>query len=159
MKIIFFVFAIGLLMYSCSRYTMQNGYQSSNCLQSDTVEIDNFIPRIESKFSNYADTSSKSVSSLKLPSEFNKDSSGHRLYPSPFSPTTTVEFSLQQPDTIRMVLYTFDGLDSCVVYSGLVPKGRNRINFIKPNMPSGIYYLVKRLTSGEREVSRFMLLK
>jgi len=138
---------------------MQNDYQSPNYLQSDTIEVANFIRRIEGKFPNYADTSSKSISSLQSRSLFNTDSSGHRLHPSPFPPAPPVEFSLQQPDNVRIVLYTFDGLDSCLVYSGLVPKGNSSINFVKPNIPNGVYYLVKQFKSGAREVSGFMILK
>ncbi len=153
------IIVTGLLASSCSRPFWQNSYNSANYLQSDTIAVNNFILRIENRFPSYADSSKKSLPMFNIQSDSAKTSNNNRQSPNPFSPTTTIELFLQHPDTIRMILYSFDGVDSCVVYSGLVLKGRNSINFVKPTMPSGIYYLIKRFRSGEKEVSRFMLLK
>jgi hypothetical protein len=150
----YYIILIGLTISSCSPGVF-NEYQSPNYLQPDTIEVKNFISKIEDRFSNYADTSSKSLPIFKTQADSTKQPKG----PNPFSPTTTIEFFLQKPDTVNLVLYAFDGLDSCVVYYGYVPKGRSWMNFVRSNMPSGIYYLMKQFKSGGKEISRYKLLK
>ncbi|WP_456427855.1 T9SS type A sorting domain-containing protein [Rhodocaloribacter sp.] len=77
-------------------------------------------------------------------------------YPNPFNPSTTIEFGLERPQTIRLAVYDVLGREVAVLAEGPQPAGRFRATFEAANLPSGVY--LYRLQAEAGTLTRTMML-
>jgi photosystem II stability/assembly factor-like uncharacterized protein len=67
-------------------------------------------------------------------------------YPNPFNPTTTIEFSLSQPDFVLLKVFDLLGKEIAVLVSQALPAGKYGTQWNANNVASGIYFY--RLQAG-----------
>ena len=77
-------------------------------------------------------------------------------YPNPFNPLTTVEFSLDKAQHVRLAVYDLLGQEMRVLTDGVRPAGRYRIPFDASNLASGTYLYALR--SEEQVAIKTMVL-
>ena len=81
-----------------------------------------------------------------------------RNYPNPFNPETTIEYTLPQAESVRLVVYDVLGREVARLVDGVQPAGRHSVRFSGGELSSGTY--VYRLeTTGERHVQTMILAK
>lgn len=98
------------------------------------------------------------VSSVVDPTEFPK---GYRLdqnYPNPFNPSTTISFTIINPQDVSIEVYDLTGKLIDVVFKGFLRTGEHQVTFVADNLPSGIY-LYKLNTANGVEVRKMALIK
>lgn len=78
-----------------------------------------------------------------------------RISPNPFSTSTTIEYELSQPGTVRITIYNKLG-GQVEVIEQIQGKGLNKIGWAPKNLPNGIYYF--RLQAGEHMATGKMML-
>lgn len=80
------------------------------------------------------------------------------IYPNPFNPETTVEFSLAIQGNMELVLYSSTGEKIKTVESGYRQSGKYSVKLSGEGLTSGLYFLV--LQSGDRRtVKKISLIK
>lgn len=79
-------------------------------------------------------------------------------YPNPFNPSTTIEFTLEQTDQVRLLVHNMRGQQVAVLVDGLVARGNHVVDFQAANLPSGIYTYTLMAGDVQRTKS-FTLLK
>ncbi len=77
-------------------------------------------------------------------------------YPNPFNPSTTIEFELAVPQSVRLEVFNLLGERVALLADGVHAPGTHRVMFDGSGLSSGIY--VYRLSSGTEELSRRMVL-
>ena len=77
-------------------------------------------------------------------------------YPNPFNPLTTVEFSLDKAQHVRLAVYDLLGQEMRVLTDGVRPAGRYRIPFDASDLASGTYLYALR--SEEQVAIKTMVL-
>ena len=77
-------------------------------------------------------------------------------YPNPFNPSTTLSFSLPQPQDVRLAVYDVTGREVRVVTEGRYEAGDHRTVFDGSELPSGIYFA--HLSAGSRSMTQKLLL-
>jgi hypothetical protein len=85
-------------------------------------------------------------------------------YPNPFNPTTTIEFTLAQPEELQLSVYNIAGQQVAMLADGMYAAGIHRVTFdtnvgAGPRgcpLPSGVY--IYRLVTNDQDVSRKMVL-
>ena len=60
-------------------------------------------------------------------------------YPNPFNPTTTIEFTLTNPQVVRLTVYNMLGQRISTLARGPHPGGRHQVQFDGSGLASGIY--------------------
>jgi hypothetical protein len=80
-------------------------------------------------------------------------------YPNPFNPSTTVTFSLAEPNFTTLKLYNVLGQQIATLFSGTTEAGRAYVvNFDASNLGNGVYFY--RLESGSQtSIKKMTLLK
>lgn len=68
-------------------------------------------------------------------------------YPNPFNPTTTIEFSLTQPEQVNLSVYNLTGELVATLVDGEVAVGSHSATFDATNLPSGVYFYT--MTAGD----------
>jgi photosystem II stability/assembly factor-like uncharacterized protein len=61
-------------------------------------------------------------------------------YPNPFNASTTIEFSLDTPETVTIKVYDTIGREIATVVNGKFQAGTHRVNFDAENLTSGVYF-------------------
>jgi hypothetical protein len=89
----------------------------------------------------------------ELPSTFGLSQN----YPNPFNPTTTLEFSLEQPSEYTMKIYNITGQE-VESFNGIGNKGLNRLVFEAGGYASGVYFY-KLEAEGKTATKKMVLLK
>ncbi len=95
----------------------------------------------------------------KVPLEFGLNS----VYPNPFNPTTTIHFSIEKKEPVRLMVYDLLGREVKTLWSGSENPGNysvtwNGTNSLGGHVSSGVYLL--RLESGNRTaIKKVLLLK
>ncbi len=79
-------------------------------------------------------------------------------YPNPFNPLTTVEFSLDKAQHVRLAVYDLVGQEVRVLTDGVRPAGRYRIPFDASDLASGTYLYALR-SEEEVAIKTMVLLK
>ncbi len=79
-------------------------------------------------------------------------------YPNPFNPLTTVEFSLDKAQHVRLAVYDLLGQEVRVLSDGVRPAGRYRIPFDASDLASGTYLYSLR-SEEEVAIKTMVLLK
>jgi hypothetical protein len=73
-------------------------------------------------------------------------------YPNPFNPSTTIQFSLEDPQFTNLKVYDLLGREVATLVDGMRPAGTYTEHFDAANLASGTY--VYRLTTPMRTVAR-----
>ncbi|MEE9553912.1 MAG: T9SS type A sorting domain-containing protein [candidate division Zixibacteria bacterium] len=80
------------------------------------------------------------------------------VYPNPFNPATTINYSLIESSDITLAIYNLLGQCVATVYEGVQDGGEHSITWDASDFPSGVYFA--RLESGESsENVKMVLLK
>ena len=69
-----------------------------------------------------------------------------KIYPNPFNPNTTIEYSLQKSSETSIEIYNMLGEEVAKLVEGYIKAGSHKINWSADNIASGIYFC--RLISG-----------
>jgi hypothetical protein len=69
-------------------------------------------------------------------------------YPNPFNPATTIEFTLDRTQRIRLAVYDLLGREVAVLADGVETAGSYRATFDASNLASGLYLYQLRTESG-----------
>ncbi len=79
-------------------------------------------------------------------------------FPNPFNPTTTISFSLTEPQTVTLTLFNQLGETVTVLLSGEMTRGEHAVKWDASAYPSGIYFY-RLSTKNGTSVKKLMLLK
>lgn len=87
----------------------------------------------------------------------------HSIYPNPFNPSTTVEFSLSQNQEVSISVFNIKGQKVKTLSKGMMEKGLHRIvwdgrNDTGHSVSSGMYFFMMD-TQGYQKVKKAILLK
>ncbi|GAB4179254.1 MAG: hypothetical protein Kow00108_15190 [Calditrichia bacterium] len=77
-------------------------------------------------------------------------------YPNPFNPTTTINYSLEKPGKVSLIIYNALGQQVATVVDGYKNAGRHTITFDASNLATGIYFY--HIKSGDFSAVKKMLL-
>lgn len=77
-------------------------------------------------------------------------------YPNPFNPTTTIKFSLVEPQKVKLTVYSLLGEEIKVLLDEYKSTGNFTVNFNAIDLSSGVY--IYRIQAGDFIKSRKMLL-
>lgn len=77
-------------------------------------------------------------------------------YPNPFNPTTTIAYSLDKAEQVRLVVYDLLGQEVSVLVDGFRTAGQHKVEFNGSNLPSGIYFY--RMEAGSQVFTNKMML-
>jgi hypothetical protein len=77
-------------------------------------------------------------------------------YPNPFNPTTTIDYSLTQPEQVNLSVFNMTGELVATLVNGEVPVGNHSVTFNASTLPSGLYFYT--LTAGNYTDTRKMVL-
>ncbi|MCB2210913.1 T9SS type A sorting domain-containing protein [bacterium] len=78
------------------------------------------------------------------------------VYPNPFNPTATVQFSTLEATDVKAVLYNVLGQKVATLHNGMMNAGHHQLMINGDNMASGIYFL--RFSAGPMQESRKVVL-
>lgn len=81
-----------------------------------------------------------------------------RNYPNPFNPSTTIEFSLTNPQKTTLDIYTANGRHVESIVDGFLNAGEHRIAWDASNHPAGIY-LARLVNDGQLLTTKMIFLK
>ena len=91
---------------------------------------------------------------LHFPAEF----SLNEIYPNPFNPITTINYSIETYGNASLLIYDLRGRIVESLVDEILEPGTHRIQWMATNIPSGIYFA--ELKSGSyREIRKITLLK
>lgn len=80
------------------------------------------------------------------------------IYPNPFNPSTTIEYSIPASSRTSVVIYDVLGREVITLVDGFKNAGNYSINWVANNVPSGVYFC--RMVSGTFvETKKITLLK
>ncbi|RQV97252.1 T9SS C-terminal target domain-containing protein [bacterium] len=88
---------------------------------------------------------------IALPAEF-----GLSVYPNPFNPSTTIEFSLPQAGWGKLVVYDLLGRQRAELVNRVMPAGGYQLNWSCPDCASGVY--LAELQCGDIRATQKLLL-
>jgi len=82
-------------------------------------------------------------------------------YPNPFNPSTKIDFSLPEPQTVKLMVYAVDGRLVATLVNESLPAGRHTVTWLGRNdqgelVASGIYFY--RIQAGDFNRTRKMTL-
>jgi len=77
-------------------------------------------------------------------------------YPNPFNPTTTITFTLPEPQKISLKVFNMLGKEVATLFAGSVSAGEHNIKFDGTNLSSGIYFY--QLITPENSITKKMIL-
>ncbi|GMU85458.1 MAG: hypothetical protein AMXMBFR48_07000 [Ignavibacteriales bacterium] len=79
-------------------------------------------------------------------------------YPNPFNPSTSIRFSLSDPEKVTLKVYDLIGQEVATLVDDFLEAGMHEVEFNGHNLTSGNYFYA--LTAGDkREVKKMVLLK
>lgn len=82
----------------------------------------------------------------------------HANYPNPFNPATTIGFTLNRPEEIRLAVYDVLGREVAVLIEGQKVAGDHSVAFDASTLSSGVY-IYRLETANRAEVRTMMLVK
>jgi hypothetical protein len=89
---------------------------------------------------------------LETPLVFSLESN----YPNPFNPTTTIAFTLPEPETVKLAVFDLQGNAVATLVNGRTEPGRHTAVFDGTGLPSGVYFY--RLEAGNSTETRQLVL-
>jgi hypothetical protein len=79
-------------------------------------------------------------------------------YPNPFNPSTTIEFTLPNPEYVKLKVYNILGKAVSTLVSRKLNQGNHTYTFDGKNLASGLYYY--RIQAGKfQDMKKMILLK
>ena len=79
-------------------------------------------------------------------------------YPNPFNPSTTIQYTLSQPENVKLVVYDILGKEVKTLVNESQGPGTHNVVFNAGNLSSGIYFY--SITAGSfHQIKKMMLLK
>ena len=91
-------------------------------------------------------------SSNHIPNNFEISS----VYPNPFNPTTTIDFSINKNSNIDFLVFDLNGKMIDKIFSGYKTRGKHSLRWNAKQIPSGTYFL--RATSGKSYINHTITL-
>lgn len=79
-------------------------------------------------------------------------------YPNPFNPSTTIAFTLDRTQHVRLAVYDLAGREVAVLVESLQPSGSYRVDFNAAHLATGVY-LYRLQTESQTRVKTMMLMK
>ncbi len=79
-------------------------------------------------------------------------------YPNPFNPTTTIKFSLAEPQKVKLVIYSLLGEEIKVLIDEYISAGTHSFVFNAYDLPSGVYIYTLQV-NGYTDSKKMLLLK
>lgn len=98
------------------------------------------------------------ISPVLEPTDFPKGYELEQNYPNPFNPTTTIGFTVVNPQNISIDVFNIHGQHIQNIFNGMVSTGRHEVIFDAAGLPSGIY-LYRLTTRNGIQVKKLTLLK
>ena len=98
------------------------------------------------------------ISPVLEPTDFPKGYELEQNYPNPFNPTTTIGFTVVNPQNISIDVFNIHGQHIQNIFNGMVSTGRHEVTFDAAGLPSGIY-LYRLTTRNGIQVKKLTLLK
>ncbi|MBO6794621.1 MAG: CotH kinase family protein [Balneolaceae bacterium] len=80
-------------------------------------------------------------------------------YPNPFNPTTTLSFSINQPQNITLKIYSITGTYVQTIANGFFSSGTHSMQFDASNLASGIYFYRLETETGASTSRKMSLIK
>lgn len=77
-------------------------------------------------------------------------------YPNPFNPTTNIQFTITEPNNVRLTVYNMLGQEVAVLVNEFKRAGKHDVTFDATNLSTGVY--IYRLVSGNQVKVQKMLL-
>jgi hypothetical protein len=77
-------------------------------------------------------------------------------YPNPFNPTTTIAFTLPEPERVKLTVFDLQGNAVATLVNGRTEAGRHTAVFDGAGLPSGVYFY--RLEAGNSTETRQLVL-
>jgi hypothetical protein len=113
-----------LFLFSCSNHQF-----ITKRIAINTPAVDLFSKSILNRFTDYADTSRNYLDSDNFMGKKGC--------------VTIIGMSInnKKVDKHNIVLYTFDGRDSCILYSDTLQVGKYELSFYSISVPEGYYYI------------------
>ena len=88
----------------------------------------------------------------------NNPSFNFNIYPNPFNPSTTIEYTIPSSSRTSVVIYDLLGRNVTTLVDSFKNAGNYSVNWMANNVPSGVYFC--RMESGNLfETKKMMLLK
>lgn len=79
-------------------------------------------------------------------------------YPNPFNPATTIDFSLERAEQVRLVIHNLQGQEVAVVLDELLGAGQHSAGFDGAGLASGVYTYTLQ-AGGFSQTKTFSLVK
>jgi hypothetical protein len=77
------------------------------------------------------------------------------VYPNPFNPSTTIEYTLAKSNHVALIIYNTLGEEVKTLVNKYQTIGNYRISFNANNLTSGVYFY--QLTTGGGSITRKMI--
>lgn len=127
----------------------------------DTVGVKMFIiGAIAPSYSNPINAVSKQrVSSFSSEKVNNESDLINTIYPNPFNPTTTINFSASRNNSNVLInVYNITGAKVATLANGTYTAGNHQVNFNGTNLSSGIYF-VRSTINNKVSINKITLIK
>ena len=82
----------------------------------------------------------------------------HANYPNPFNPTTTLSFTIERPQTVRLSVFDVLGREVRVLVDELTSAGFHQVQFDAGSISSGTYFY-RLQTENQVQVKKMLLVK
>jgi hypothetical protein len=79
-------------------------------------------------------------------------------YPNPFNPTTSIDFTLEQTDNVKLTIHNINGQQVTVLQDGLMERGSHTVDFTASGLASGVYTYTLEV-GGFKQTKKFTLVK
>ncbi|MDP2361746.1 MAG: T9SS type A sorting domain-containing protein [bacterium] len=79
-------------------------------------------------------------------------------YPNPFNPSTSIDFTLEQTDKVKLIIHNINGQQVAVLQDGLMERGSHTVDFTASGLASGVYTYTLEVGSFKQTKS-FTLVK
>lgn len=79
-------------------------------------------------------------------------------YPNPFNPSTTIEYNINKPSEVRLIIYDVLGREIKSIFNEFKDAGHYKVIFNGKDLPSGIYYY-RLVTENNYQTKPMILLK
>ena len=81
----------------------------------------------------------------------------HQNYPNPFNPTTTITYSLAQPEVARLTVFDVMGRTVAELVNGYQQAGEHRVPFDASTLSSGVYFYRLDVAAYSETRSMFLM--
>ncbi len=108
---------------------------------------------------SYSQVVSISVATLSVKEEGPIEFRLHQNYPNPFNPTTTIKFSVEKVENVKVVVYNMLGQEVTRLFDDVAEPGYYyTVEFNGASLSSGIYFY-RILTDSQSELKKMQLVK